>query len=59
MLINIFVEPEENVYPMVAPGKGINEMVGVKKNERNHHFNRYEQTGVLEPDYQFIYEKKL
>ena len=32
VLINIFVEPEENVYPMVAPGKGINEMVGVKKN---------------------------
>ena len=31
VLINIFVEPEENVYPMIAPGKGINEMVGVKK----------------------------
>ena len=31
VLINVFVEPEENVYPMIAPGKGINEMVGVKK----------------------------
>lgn len=31
VVINIFVEPEENVYPMIAPGKGINEMVGVRK----------------------------
>ena len=31
VLINVYVEPEENVYPMIAPGKGINEMVGVKK----------------------------
>ncbi|MDQ0161154.1 acetolactate synthase large subunit [Bacillus alveayuensis] len=29
--IEVLVEPEENVYPMVAPGKGIHEMVGVKK----------------------------
>lgn len=31
VLINVYVEPGENVYPMIAPGKGINEMVGVKK----------------------------
>jgi len=30
VLIDFRVVPGENVYPMVAPGKGINEMVGVK-----------------------------
>ncbi|MTH52934.1 acetolactate synthase large subunit [Bacillus mangrovi] len=30
MLINVAVEQEENVYPMIAPGKGINQMTGVK-----------------------------
>jgi acetolactate synthase-1/2/3 large subunit len=30
-LIEIVVAPEENVYPMIAPGKGLNEMVGIKK----------------------------
>jgi len=30
-LIEVVVKQEENVYPMVAPGKGINEMVGYKK----------------------------
>lgn len=30
-LIEVLVAPEENVYPMVAPGKGLHEMVGVKK----------------------------
>ncbi|WP_221301912.1 biosynthetic-type acetolactate synthase large subunit [Texcoconibacillus texcoconensis] len=29
-LIDCSVTPEENVYPMVGPGKGIQEMVGVK-----------------------------
>ncbi|PLT32358.1 acetolactate synthase large subunit [Bacillus sp. V5-8f] len=31
ILLDMRVTPDENVYPMVAPGKGINEMVGVKK----------------------------
>ncbi|MCD7032874.1 acetolactate synthase large subunit [Metabacillus sp. GX 13764] len=30
MLINVLVEPEENVYPMIAPGKGIHQMAGIK-----------------------------
>lgn len=30
-LIEVVVASEENVYPMVAPGKGLNEMVGIKK----------------------------
>jgi acetolactate synthase I/II/III large subunit len=30
VLINCLVNPKENVYPMVAPGKGIHEMLGVK-----------------------------
>ncbi|MGE8078480.1 acetolactate synthase large subunit [Peribacillus loiseleuriae] len=30
VLIDFEVEAEENVYPMVAPGKGLHEMVGVK-----------------------------
>lgn len=30
-LIEVRIAPEENVYPMVAPGKGLHEMVGVKK----------------------------
>ncbi|WLR50121.1 acetolactate synthase large subunit [Bacillus tianshenii] len=30
VLIDFRVTPEENVYPMVAPGKGLSEMVGVK-----------------------------
>lgn len=29
-LIDCLVNPKENVYPMVAPGKGIHEMLGVK-----------------------------
>ncbi|PLR75470.1 acetolactate synthase, large subunit, biosynthetic type [Bacillus sp. V3-13] len=31
VLLDFRVEPDENVYPMIAPGKGIHEMVGVKK----------------------------
>ncbi|MEG9297587.1 acetolactate synthase large subunit [Mangrovibacillus sp. Mu-81] len=30
VLIDCLVNPKENVYPMVAPGKGIHEMLGVK-----------------------------
>lgn len=30
VLIDFRIDPAENVYPMVAPGKGLNEMVGVK-----------------------------
>ncbi|MGD7007712.1 acetolactate synthase large subunit [Metabacillus sp. 84] len=30
VLINALVEKEENVYPMIAPGKGIHQMTGVK-----------------------------
>lgn len=30
VLLDFRVAPKENVYPMIAPGKGINEMVGVK-----------------------------
>ncbi len=30
VLLNFYVAPKENVYPMVAPGKGLHEMVGVK-----------------------------
>ncbi|MFW0781901.1 acetolactate synthase large subunit [Rossellomorea marisflavi] len=29
-LIDCWVNPKENVYPMVAPGKGLHEMIGVK-----------------------------
>ena len=29
VLIDFRVKPEENVYPMVAPGKGLHEMEGV------------------------------
>ncbi|WP_019154730.1 acetolactate synthase large subunit [Robertmurraya massiliosenegalensis] len=31
VLLDFRVDGKENVYPMIAPGKGINEMVGVKK----------------------------
>ncbi len=30
VLLDFHVHPGENVYPMVAPGKGLHEMVGVK-----------------------------
>jgi acetolactate synthase I/II/III large subunit len=30
VLIDCRVNPEEKVYPMVAPGKGLHEMIGVK-----------------------------
>lgn len=30
VIIDFRVNPEENVYPMIAPGKGLHEMVGVK-----------------------------
>ena len=30
VLLDIHVAKDENVYPMVAPGKGLHEMVGVK-----------------------------
>lgn len=30
VLLDFHVHPDENVYPMVAPGKGLHEMVGVK-----------------------------
>jgi acetolactate synthase-1/2/3 large subunit len=30
VLMNFYVAPKENVYPMIAPGKGLHEMVGVK-----------------------------
>ncbi|EIJ79080.1 acetolactate synthase catalytic subunit [Bacillus methanolicus PB1] len=31
VLLDFRVNPDENVYPMIAPGKGIHEMVGVKE----------------------------
>ena len=31
VLIDFRIDPEENVFPMVAPGKGLSEMAGVKK----------------------------
>lgn len=31
VLLDFTVDADENVYPMIAPGKGIHEMVGVKK----------------------------
>jgi acetolactate synthase I/II/III large subunit len=31
VLLDFRVDSDENVYPMIAPGKGIHEMVGVKK----------------------------
>lgn len=31
VLLDFRVDADENVYPMIAPGKGIHEMVGVKK----------------------------
>jgi acetolactate synthase I/II/III large subunit len=31
VLLDFRIAPGENVYPMIAPGKGLNEMVGVKK----------------------------
>lgn len=31
VLIDCCVDPNENVYPMVAPGKGLHEMLGVKR----------------------------
>lgn len=31
VLLDFHVNPDENVYPMIAPGKGIHEMVGVKQ----------------------------
>ncbi|MGG0720430.1 acetolactate synthase large subunit [Robertmurraya massiliosenegalensis] len=31
VLLDFRVDGKENVYPMIAPGKGLNEMVGVKK----------------------------
>jgi acetolactate synthase-1/2/3 large subunit len=30
VLLDIRIDPDENVYPMIAPGKGHHEMVGVK-----------------------------
>ncbi|TFI47763.1 acetolactate synthase large subunit, partial [Diaphorobacter sp. DS2] len=30
VLIDFRVDPDENVYPMIAPGKGLHEMAGVK-----------------------------
>ncbi|MFE8696926.1 acetolactate synthase large subunit [Cytobacillus sp. FJAT-53684] len=30
VLLDIRIDPDENVYPMIAPGKGLHEMVGVK-----------------------------
>ncbi|MDQ0156161.1 acetolactate synthase large subunit [Robertmurraya andreesenii] len=30
VLLDFRIDPGENVYPMIAPGKGLNEMVGVK-----------------------------
>ena len=30
VLLDFRVDPGENVYPMIAPGKGLHEMVGVK-----------------------------
>ena len=32
-LLDFRVEPEESVYPMIAAGKGLHEMVGVKPND--------------------------
>ncbi len=31
VLLDFRIPPSEKVYPMIAPGKGINEMVGVKE----------------------------
>lgn len=31
VLLDFRVNPDENVYPMIAPGKGLHEMVGVKE----------------------------
>lgn len=31
VLIDVRVKQMENVYPMVAPGAGLNEMIGVKR----------------------------
>ena len=31
VLLDFRIAPDENVYPMIAPGKGHHEMVGVKK----------------------------
>ncbi|PLR93679.1 acetolactate synthase large subunit [Bacillus sp. T33-2] len=31
VLLDFRIEPDENVFPMIAPGKGLHEMVGVKK----------------------------
>lgn len=31
VLLDFHIDPNENVYPMIAPGKGLNEMVGVKE----------------------------
>lgn len=30
VLLDFRIDPDENVYPMIAPGKGLHEMVGVK-----------------------------
>ena len=33
VLLDFRVEPKECVYPMIAAGKGLHEMVGVKPND--------------------------
>ena len=30
VLLDFRIDPDENVYPMIAPGKGLHEMVGMK-----------------------------
>ncbi|UII55085.1 acetolactate synthase large subunit [Cytobacillus spongiae] len=37
VLLDFRVDPDENVYPMVAPGKGVHEMVGVIKCSESSH----------------------
>lgn len=34
VVLDVAITPEENVYPMVAPGAALHEMIGVKKGEK-------------------------
>ena len=42
VLIDCRVMQKENVYPMVAPGKGLHEMIGVSANETGYYRNSYQ-----------------
>ena len=39
VLIDCRVKQLENVYPMVAPGTGLHEMIGVSRNEKSYYCN--------------------